>query len=59
MMRRTAAKPWTERLTVTIPEYGEIIGCSRTTAYESVRAGDVDTIKVHACPVSSGDRALI
>ena len=46
MRRTTAAKPWTERMTVTVPEYGEIVGCSRTTAYESVRAGDVPTIKV-------------
>jgi len=46
MVRKTAAKPWTERMTMTIPEYGEVIGCSRATAYESVRAGEVVTIRV-------------
>jgi predicted site-specific integrase-resolvase len=33
-------------VTVTIPEYAQIVGVSRNTAYEAARAGEVATIRV-------------
>jgi hypothetical protein len=37
---------WRQRMTITVPEYADIVGCSRNTAYESIRANEVATIKV-------------
>jgi excisionase family DNA binding protein len=37
---------WRNRMTITVPEYAKIVGVGRNTAYESVRAGEVASIKV-------------
>jgi len=37
---------WRQRMTITVPEYAQLVGVGRNTAYESVRAGEVATIKV-------------
>ena len=45
-IRDTPRPGWRERMTITVPEYAEIVGVGRNTAYESVRAGEVTIIKV-------------
>jgi excisionase family DNA binding protein len=50
-MRRTAdktkpEKDWRERLTIRLPECAEVLGISRTAAYDAARAGDIPTFKV-------------
>jgi hypothetical protein len=40
------APDWGRRATITVPEYAAIIGVGRNTAYEAVRAGEVDVIRV-------------
>jgi hypothetical protein len=42
----TPRPDWRERLTITVGEYAQIVGVGRNTAYDSVRAGEVATIKV-------------
>jgi hypothetical protein len=37
---------WRGRSTITVPEYAKIVGVGRNTAYDSVKAGEVDVIKV-------------
>jgi hypothetical protein len=44
--KETPHRGWRERMTITVPEYAQIVGVGRNTAYESVRAGEVATIKV-------------
>jgi hypothetical protein len=44
--KETQRPSWRERMTITVPEYAQIVGVGRNTAYESVRAGEVATIKV-------------
>ena len=36
----------TERLTMTVPEAGELLGVSRGVAYEAARSGELPTIKL-------------
>jgi hypothetical protein len=40
---------WRERATISVQEYRELMGVGRNTAYESVRAGEVATIKARGC----------
>jgi hypothetical protein len=40
---------WRTRSTVTVSEYGKIMRVSRNKAYESVRAGEVATVKIGGC----------
>jgi excisionase family DNA binding protein len=42
----TARAEWRTRATISVPEYAEIMGVGRNTAYEAARAGEIDTIKV-------------
>ena len=37
---------WRTRSTVTVSEYGKIMRVSRNKAYESVRAGEIATVKI-------------
>jgi excisionase family DNA binding protein len=37
---------WRDRATITVPEYAAILGIGRNTAYEAVRAGEVEVIRV-------------
>jgi hypothetical protein len=46
MTTKEIHRSWRERMTITVPEYAEIVGVGRNTAYESVRAGEVTIIKV-------------
>jgi excisionase family DNA binding protein len=42
----TLRADWRERMTITIPEYAQIVGVGRNTAYEAARHGEVPTIRV-------------
>ena len=37
---------WRQRDTVSVPEYAEIVGVSRTTAYDAAREGTIPTIRL-------------
>jgi len=37
---------WRDRETITVPEYAKVIGVCLTTAYNSINAGEVETIRV-------------
>ena len=37
---------WRDRTTVTVEEYGQILGISRSLAYQSVHRGDIVTLRV-------------
>jgi hypothetical protein len=39
--KETPRPGWREQMTITVPEYAQIVGVGRNTAYESVRAGEV------------------
>jgi excisionase family DNA binding protein len=44
--RRVLAAKWDARTTLTIEEAAEILGLSRTSAYEAANKGDLPTIRV-------------
>jgi excisionase family DNA binding protein len=47
MMTKETPRPgWRDRMTITVPEYAQIVGVGRNTAYESVRSGEVASIRV-------------
>jgi len=37
---------WRNRMTISVQEFAKIVGVGRNTAYQSVRAGEVATIRV-------------
>ena len=44
--RRVLAAKWDARTTLTIEEVAEILGLSRSSAYEAANKGDLPTIRV-------------
>ena len=43
--RQSVAADWRQRETISVEEYGQIVGISRNSAYEAVKAKEVATIK--------------
>ena len=35
-----------EKLTITVPDVGKVLGIGRSQAYEAVRRGEIPTIKI-------------
>jgi hypothetical protein len=45
----TGSDDWKKDMTITVEKFAEIVRVGRNTAYESVRRGEVETIRVGNC----------
>jgi excisionase family DNA binding protein len=39
---------WRNKDTITVPEFAKVMGVCLSTAYDAVRAGEVDVVKVRS-----------
>jgi excisionase family DNA binding protein len=50
-----------EKMTLSVPEAGQLLGIGRTTAYDAARAGQIPTVKIGKrllVPVAALERLL-